>query len=228
LPWTPAFAGEAANFGCVVDLCENSEIVKGNKGTKVPTEDQELAAGIAAKLVERFIAASATKIGKSAKKVSEDIAVLFNTCFKPYLASQYDLYSKTKVIVSPLQPVNIADVFEPPEISVNNERKRYPTKRGMDFKSFEDLLKDKARIIVTAIAGSGKSMFLKYLFLSMCKGSGKYLPIFIELRALNELSKKDIKSYLFAQISAANGSFTNSQMQTALSAGKFCAYQSTR
>lgn len=185
-------------------------------------ETEELGTKIAADLIERYVGKTISQVGKTAKATSEEISVVLNQCFKPYIASQYDVYSTTKVIVSPLKPIKVVDVFEPPEISINSERNRYPSKRGMNFKDFRALLRDKARIIITAIAGSGKSMFLKYLFLEMCHNSRDHIPIFIELRALNELSKKDVLSYLFAQISAANSKFSRAQLDSALQKGKFC------
>lgn len=60
------------------------------------------------------------------------------------------------------------------------------------------------RLLVLGRGGSGKSILMKWIWLRNYNNVTKYIPIFVELRKINELSTIDLKKYIY--VSAFNTS----------------------
>lgn len=76
-------------------------------------------------------------------------------------------------------------------------------------------------LIVAGTAGSGKSMLMRYLFLSLCKpGSGR-IPLFVELRNLNSFETKDLMAFIHYSIIGPGGVITPEQFESGLKSGTF-------
>jgi predicted NACHT family NTPase len=58
-------------------------------------------------------------------------------------------------------------------------------------------IRRKRNVVISGAAGSGKSMFMRYLWISCFVDSRGKIPLFIELRALNSLSKDDLLTFVF-------------------------------
>jgi hypothetical protein len=60
---------------------------------------------------------------------------------------------------------------------------------------FIEQLGELKSIVISGNAGSGKSMFMRYLFVALCeKGYGR-IPLFVELRNLNSFAVKELFSW---------------------------------
>ena len=51
-------------------------------------------------------------------------------------------------------------------------------KKQVTQPEFVNLLKKRLRVVITGMAGAGKSMFLKYLYVTLCRQSIGKIPIF--------------------------------------------------
>jgi predicted NACHT family NTPase len=76
-------------------------------------------------------------------------------------------------------------------------------------------------IIIEGSAGSGKSMFMRYLFLSLCEKPGGKVPLFVELRHLNNLQTKNLKTYILYSILNPGSQITQDQFDRGLRNGAF-------
>ena len=59
-----------------------------------------------------------------------------------------------------------------------------------DFAVIEELRKRK-KLIISGTAGGGKTIFMKYLWISLFENPKGKIPVFIELRKLNDVNTSD-------------------------------------
>lgn len=79
------------------------------------------------------------------------------------------------------------------------------------------------RTIITGIAGSGKSVFLKYAFRKVIERGDTYYPIFFELRDLNKTTQGnlDVERHIFESIAKFCDGFTVAQFRFGMKRGAF-------
>lgn len=82
-------------------------------------------------------------------------------------------------------------------------------------------LADNDSIVIAGNAGSGKSMFMRHLFLELCSAKRKKIPLFFELRDLNASEKKNLQEFLYYNLIGANATITESQFYDSLKAGVY-------
>ena len=110
--------------------------------------------------------------------------------YSAYLSETNDRVSMVKTFANPSAPVSLIDHFVTTEL-----------KSGQNSKSItqDDLvsgLKSQCRIVVSATAGFGKSMLMRYLALSLYESPQGTIPIFVELRDLNRISSPNLLAYI--------------------------------
>ena len=108
----------------------------------------------------------------------------FGDAFEEYLRYTSDLYSKLKTLLYKHTPQFIYSFYEPVGV-IRNRR------FVVDTSNIKNVLEIGKRIIVTGTGGIGKSVMLKHFFLDTIKRTS-YVPIFVELRSLNNLGNDSI------------------------------------
>lgn len=76
-------------------------------------------------------------------------------------------------------------------------------------------------VVVTGLAGSGKSMFMKYLTLQKFQNSNGIIPLFIELRHLNGLTNKNLLTFIKSSCLSPGYSISDKDFRSTLGAGGF-------
>jgi predicted NACHT family NTPase len=76
-------------------------------------------------------------------------------------------------------------------------------------------------IVITGNAGSGKSVFMKYLFLALCNAKRNKVPLLFELRDLNGSTKKNLEEFLYYNLIGPGAVITQEQFSSSLRAGIF-------
>jgi predicted NACHT family NTPase len=84
-----------------------------------------------------------------------------------------------------------------------------------------ELLMNVRSAVVEGTAGSGKSMFMRYLFLQLCKNPNGKLPLFVELRQLNSFQVKDLLAFVYHTILSPGAVLTRAQFDSSLKHGLF-------
>lgn len=97
--------------------------------------------------------------------------------FENYLESAIKKYSKVKTIIYGESPVLLYSTYTDMNLKIFSDNMTIVSK-------LDKVLEIDNNIIISGIAGSGKSTLLKYLFLN-CIEKEDYIPIFIELREIN-------------------------------------------
>ena len=74
-------------------------------------------------------------------------------------------------------------------------------------------------IIVTGSAGSGKTVFMRHLFLVLAHSNMAILPVFVELRGLNILETKNLLSYVYHTVTGPGATILQRQFELAVKEG---------
>lgn len=125
----------------------------------------------------------ADKVGdvlSRAASIPVDKAIANRSAFADYLQNACASISRAKTILY-RQPTSIESFFEPIDIVVRGNRLH--TQASTEHVT--DVLKLGSRLIIAGHAGAGKSIVMRHLFIDACRNEG-YLPIYVELRAVNQ------------------------------------------
>lgn len=153
--------------------------------------------------------AVASALGKSFKAVFDK----FDATFGPHLQVTFDRCTKIKTILNKDEPVNLLSQYVNLNFKCGN--------KTYDDYSVIDELRKRKRIIISGTAGGGKTIFMKYLWVSLFENPKGKIPIFIELRKLNEIKSDDLMSYIYHSIVDTRSSITRQVFDQLVSSGAF-------
>jgi hypothetical protein len=110
--------------------------------------------------------------------------------YAPFLQETHDRVSTFKTFADPTKPVSLLDHFV---------ETRFEVERGKPTINQAGIIKKlsrPSRIVISATAGYGKSMVMRYFALALFENPIGKIPIFLELRNLNRVSSPSILSFL--------------------------------
>jgi hypothetical protein len=141
--------------------------------------------------IGKDILKSAGQIGR--KEIAK-LLVDFEVGFKGFLDRNYKRLFRVKTLLNPANPVPLAATFVSPNLKFDG--------KVLTEDDFLSRLVEEKFVVITGIGGSGKSVFLKHLFIRFYTEKLGRVPFFIELRNL----KPEIKlvDYMFSQLSAVS------------------------
>jgi predicted NACHT family NTPase len=126
---------------------------------------------------------------KSASKAFQDLKPYTVLNFEDNFAIAYRRCTKVKTIVNGDVPVDLLTSY----VNLNFTNKN----KTVDDYGLIEVIWDKRNIVVSGPAGCGKSMFMKYLWVACFVRSRGKIPLFIELRQLNDVDFEDLTTFLF-------------------------------
>lgn len=163
----------------------------------------------AAKLVDRISI-------KIAKDKYDALRLVLDKGLPSYLEANYAKCETLKTLLNRNDPIALEDCFVAPDFKTRGERISSDEFLGQVNKSG-------GKVVITGLAGSGKSVFLKYSFRSVIEKGYSYYPIFFELRSLNRVPQKKgiLLAEIFESIHECCESFTRAQFNHGLKSGAF-------
>jgi hypothetical protein len=127
------------------------------------------------------IAKDVLKAGTSfGRKQIGKLAVDFEFGFKEYLDRNYKRLSVVKTLLNPTTPVSLEASYVPPSLAIGEKQ--------LTEDQFIARIKRDKFFVITGMGGSGKSIFLKHLFVRHYNEALGRVPIFVELRVCPERS----------------------------------------
>jgi hypothetical protein len=129
---------------------------------------------IAKHLVDAIMPPILASVAKTVKKSSESIRVSISKSISEYLDRSYDRCATVRTIVSHDRSVLLEDIY------VQNTVKSGA--RGISEDMLIDTLMSGQKIVVSAIAGQGKTFLSKYIALKLMKQPTGKIPLLINLR----------------------------------------------
>lgn len=142
---------------------------------------------------------------------SKGLDIFFENSLKGYLNLHLKRNSFLKTLLHRTQPVYFFDIYQPITLEFDEEIFQPET--------IEDVFGDQHLAAVIGDAGSGKSMFGKFLFLTALNELNR-IPLIIELRYL-DLYSKTLYEYIHEDVFDSNNKKTTSTLDRLLKNGKF-------
>jgi predicted NACHT family NTPase len=165
----------------------------------------------------------ATSIALSAKepaaKKIDELKVQFRLGFDAYLKKQIDRFSTVKTIIGSNRPINLLELYVNLFLTEHGQKRPNQSRRSIRDEDFLQIALKEKNIVLTAIAGAGKSMLMRYLYFQFLSDQQEKLPIFLELRDLNEYPEKDLQDILLEKLRVYINSFKLEQLEYALAKG---------
>lgn len=149
-----------------------------------------------------------------AKRVSEKDPERVKTDLRPHIEATYRKCSTIKTLLNPYSPANFLSIYATQRFRLD--------KRVVDQYDLVTFIRSpQNNVILTGTGGSGKSMFFRYLWLSLFERSEGRVPLFIELRNLNSFSQSDVTTYLFHSLTQGSARMSKRDFERRLARGDF-------
>lgn len=169
----------------------------------------KVVAELFAALIKDAVKAAGSSLGHAAQKLVEAI----QKDLRQYLAATVTRCSYIKTLLHRDEPVLLLSLYVPTRLKIK--------KKIITDEIFVEELPRRKSVVVSGSAGSGKSMFMRYLFLSLCNQPGTRLPLFIELRQMNSLRSKLLLPFIHHSVVAPGATLTQAQFEDGLKKGLF-------
>ncbi len=137
--------------------------------------------------------------------------------FHDHLSTTFERCTKVKTLISRDEPVELLHQY----VNVNFTYVEKAEIKSTDDYELIERLRTNKRGAVVGTAGTGKTIFMKYLWLSCFVDPRGRIPIFLELRRLNELTSPNILSYIFHNIMMMGDDKNMTAFFQAVADGKF-------
>ncbi len=172
--------------------------------------------GFVKSVFEKYVEPLINKATGLVKSEWEKFKIDSDIVFTKYLKNSYEKYSKVKTILYRTEPKELYNFFEFPMLSKENGKK-------IDSSDVNNLLDISNFLIIQGIGGIGKSTFMKHLFINELRKED-LIPIFIELRDINDISTDyNISDFIFDRLNILGSGINREYMEYALKSGCFCS-----
>jgi uncharacterized protein (DUF924 family) len=161
------------------------------------------------KLASRVAESLITTAGKKLSALYDS----FNVDFEPHLNATFERCANIKTILNRAEPIDLLSIY----VNTNFVKGR----EEFDDIAVIDELRNNKRICITGRGGDGKTVFMKYLWLSLFNDPRGKIPVFIELRRINDLTSDDLLAYIYRSVIDVNSKITQSLFNAAIHAGLF-------
>lgn len=132
----------------------------------------------------------------------------------PHIEATFNKCSTIKTLLNPHSPANFLQIYAIQRFWFRG--------RTLDhFDMVEAIRENSKHTIITGSGGSGKSMFTRYLWLSLFVHSNGKIPLFLELRNTNSITSDNILAYIRNNISQGSASMGEDDYNRHLRNGDF-------
>lgn len=140
-------------------------------------------ATLSVKVVEKIFGA----LGKKYKEAKAKIGMYYQVAYQNYLQNVFEAYSKSKTLIYRYEAEPLYDFFESMDVRLLNRR--------ISTESINNLFEINQKLIISGSGGMGKSTLMRHLLLNSIRETS-YIPIFVELRSLND-TDNDIIAFIY-------------------------------
>jgi hypothetical protein len=173
--------------------------------------DKDILVEVISKIVNERIEKAFNSFTAFFKRKYNQYKIKTGKAFEEHIKLSIEKYKYTKTILYKDKPVLIEDFYVDLDLELNN--------KIIDTQSVKNLIEISNSLVITGIAGTGKSTLMKYLYLDSIKNEIG-IPIFIEIRNI----KKDIFSDLFEILKKSNFPQDLGLFKKILKNGKFIIF----
>jgi hypothetical protein len=180
-----------------------------NGSTEITIDGNKIASEVITTLTKDFI----TSLGGSAASfLRKNVAIHFES-FEKYLQRTYNKCNSVRVILDKDRVYQLMEIYVQAKYNI-----------GSNEASDLDICtraRDSGRIVVQGFGGIGKTILLKYIWMSIFTSSEGKIPVFVELKKFNDISKLHLQTYLRATLSDGDANFTDEEFELLCDTGRF-------
>ena len=134
--------------------------------------------------------------------------------FTAHIQYAYDRCTQVKTLVNPDRPVALLESY----VNLSYQCGEHVID---EYDLIEEIFAKK-RVVISSTGGGGKSMFMRYLWISCSVQPRGKIPLFIELRKINEFQNVDFNTFLFHSCASSTAGDAREIFFQALREGQFC------
>lgn len=152
---------------------------------------------VSAAVIADLIKSSVATLRKSSASVISNVYELVFEDFDEYLDATAKKCMHVKTVITRDKPYIIDDIYVQTYFKCAEET--------CDDNALIQHVRDGRRVVVMGFGGIGKTIFAKYLWLSIFREPAGKIPVFYELRRLNALTDVDLETVLRNTVFSAGG-----------------------
>jgi hypothetical protein len=165
--------------------------------------------GLVLKFADKFAGPIFGIAGKARDKLAEALTLNLS----PYYETTIARCSHIRTLISRDQSISIDEIYVPTYL-------RSADGKTINEDDFRESIPRKRAMIVCGSGGSGKSIFMRHLFLALAHGTSAALPILVELRGINALGSSKILPYVYHSLVLGPGAvISERQFEAAVKSG---------
>ncbi len=180
----------------------------------------DIVAKIAAKIAaDGFVKIMKTVATDYTKKTTRNIPASLSdieNSFGSHLKNTFNKCMQVKTILDRASAANTLKIYV--------EQSFFFEGKSIDQITMDESIRNGTSTIIIGEGGGGKSMFMKYLWLSYFERPNEKIPFFLELRNLNNLSHKSISAFIFHSIIRSEFNINEQNFEASLRAGEFILF----
>ncbi|TPI34869.1 NACHT domain-containing protein [Mesorhizobium sp. B3-1-9] len=159
------------------------------------------------KLVDSYIQNKSNQISSDKDEIKTDLG--------PHLSAAFEKCTKLKTILSD-EIINFLDIYSDQNFS----------SEGLKFDQYDlvSKIRENSSSVIVGTGGGGKSMFMRYLWLSYFEDPRGKIPFFLELRQLNRFTHESIEDFIFHTIIKSGSKISQPNFQRSLHQGHFILF----
>jgi hypothetical protein len=133
--------------------------------------------------------------------------------FEPHFKYAYEKCTRLKTLYSRDSAIDLLQNYVPLKFSNKND--------SIDDYDLIDEIFKRRHIVISSVGGGGKTMFMRYFWISCFVNARGKIPIFVELRRFNDIETDDFGTFVFhSAVSNANSS-SRDLFESCISEGQF-------
>lgn len=181
-------------------------------------EQVATAAGVktAGPIVASAIQSIALSLRDLSSQAREKLIRDFRVGFSDFLTASYSRCQLVKTLISGDKPVPLTEIYVNLNLSCQDI--------NIDDIDLIDNLEKYRRVVVCGLGGAGKSMLMKYLTTCRFEKTNGKIPLFVELRHLNSLTKKELVQFIYSSCTTAKGNVKFETFDRVMQSGGFFTY----
>lgn len=141
------------------------------------------------------------------------------TDFEPHLKATFDKCTRIKTVLDGTKPLNMLDIYAGQNFEIHKQHVDH-YKLIEHIKNIGDV-NDSNAYVLTGTGGGGKSMFMRYLWISLFVDSRGKIPFFLELRNFDKAKHGDLEDFIYQSVIKTGSTISKENFTNGLRAGEF-------
>lgn len=179
-------------------------------GLEMPIAETGAASAVFDAVLKKLAASMVMKFGGELLNSFKTVEIDFGE----HLRHSFDRCSRVRTILNRDDSVELLSLY------VNLKFLKEPDLFIDDY-DLLDKICDNGKFVIYGSGGGGKTIFMKYLWLSVFETRQDRIPLFVELRKFNEITSEDFSAFLFHSIIGNKSKLKLSDFEQALRGGAF-------